>query len=282
MAKPFVTPFATGGDKSAVPDASQADGSVSYTQGFGPDYQQEQGTPGAKDIPRDKTNQLFNDITAAISEMQRLGFAEYYPELAPYAQGATVWRAGTVYMSVAANNSTVPGAAGASWIVLGGDTTPVGTTIAFNAESPPTGYAIENGLAVPRIGAYAALFSVIGTRFGAGNGSTTFNLPESRGEFIRGADLGRGIDPSRQLGTFQKGSIAAEDPSVTAQRTVSLYNNTNDDAAQFFVNAGYDAVNANYPGISVVSSQASSDPTPLAQMGVTRPRNVSKLFCIKF
>lgn len=207
MAKPFVTPFATGGDKSVVPDASQADGSVSYTQGFGPNYQQEQGTPGAKDIPRDKTNQLFADITGAIAELQRLGFPEYYEELAPYPQGATVWRAGTVYMSTAGNNNTIPGAAGSSWLVLGGDTTPVGTTIMFNSESPPPGYAIENGLAVNRAGQYSALFSVIGTKFGAGNGSTTFNLPNSGGRFPRLTAPGQAIDPGRAVGSNADGLL---------------------------------------------------------------------------
>jgi len=266
MAKPFVTPFATGGDKSAVPDASQPDGSVSYTQGFGPDYQQEQGTPGAKDIPRDKTNQLFNDITAAIGEMQRLGFAEYYAELAPYAQGATVWRAGTVYMSTAANNSTVPGATGASWIVLGGDTTPVGTSILFNADSPPAGYVLENGLAVPRAGQYAALFSVIGTRFGAGNGSTTFNLPESRGEYLRFADSGRGIDPGRAVGSFQAQSIQSHTHAISGET--------------------FNALRAGAGGISGPSTPAlTSATTGAASPSGTTPnnvRNVAKLACIKF
>lgn len=266
MAKPFVTPFATGGDKSVVPDASQADGSVSYAQGFGPDYQQEQGTPGAKDIPRDKTNQLFNDITAAIGEMQRLGFPEYYAELAPYAQGATVWRAGTVYMSTAGNNNTVPGALGATWVVLGGDTTPVGTTILVNTDSAPTGYVIENGLAVPRTGQYAALFSVIGTRFGAGNGSTTFNLPESRAEYLRFADSGRGIDSGRTVGSFQGESV----PSHTHPVSGDTFN----------------ALRAGAGGISGPSSPALTSATAGAVTPVAgtpnNVRNVAKLACIKF
>lgn len=260
MAKPIVTPFATGGDKSVVPDASQADGSVSYTQGFGPDYQQEQGTPGAKDIPRDKTNQLFHDITAALSEIQRRGFAEYYPQLAPYEQGAAVWRAGTVYMSTAGNNNTVPGSTGASWVVIGGDTTPVGTSIMFNAESPPTGYVLENGLAVPRTGQYAALFSVIGTRFGSGNGSTTFNLPESRGEFIRAADMGRGIDAGRSVGSAQQQSIQAHSHTIWRGRATA--------------NSSLGGIGFDNPIFDGESGTTGSQET--------RPRNVAKLFCIKF
>lgn len=266
MAKPFVTPFATGGDKSAVPDASQADGSVSYTQGFGPDYQQEQGTPGAKDISRDKTNQLFNDITAALSEIQRRGFAEYYPELAPYEQGAAVWRAGTVYMSTAGNNNTVPGAAGSSWIVLGGDTTPVGTTILFNADSPPPGYVIENGLAVPRTGQYAALFSVVGTRFGAGNGTTTFNLPESRGEYPRFADAGRGVDPGRTVGSFRGESVPSHTHTVTGE-------------TRNFLRAGAGGISG--PSDAGLISATAGGVTPVAGTP-NNVRSVAKLACIKF
>jgi len=279
MAKPIVTPFATGGDKSVVPDASQPDGSVSYSQGFGPNYQQEQGTPGAKDIPRDKTNQLFHDITAAISEMQRLGFPEYYEELAPYAQGATVWRAGTVYMSTAGNNSTVPGAVGASWVVLGGDTTPVGTTIMFNAESPPAGYAIENGLAVPRSGQYAALFSVIGTRFGVGNGSTTFNLPSSGGEFPRLWVPGQTVDPGRALGSKQLDALQNIVGEVTSlrvriPRTVTA-------SGAFTVSNGLNSSDSSDGG--QVTANVSFDASRVARTSSeTRGRNVAKLACIKF
>lgn len=266
MAKPFVTPFATGGDKSVVPDASQADGSVSYTQGFGPDYQQEQGTPGAKDVPRDKTNQIFADITGAIAELQRLGFPEYYAELAPYAQGAAVWRAGTVYMSTVGNNNTVPGAAGSSWMVLGGDTTPVGTTILVNTDSAPPGYVIENGLAVPRAGQYAALFSVIGTRFGAGNGSTTFNLPESRAEYLRFADSGRGIDSGRAVGSFQAQSIQSHTHAITGETFSAL-------------RAGAGGIGG--PSTPALTSATAGGATP-SDTTPNNVRNVAKLACIKF
>lgn len=61
-----------------------------------------------------------------------------------------------------------------------GDSVPVGTSIEGYWTSAPTGYLLENGAAVSRT-TYADLFAVIGTTFGAGNGTTTFNLPDSRG-----------------------------------------------------------------------------------------------------
>jgi microcystin-dependent protein len=50
---------------------------------------------------------------------------------------------------------------------------------------------------------YAELFSAISTVYGSGDGSTTFNLPDLRGEFIRSMDVGRGVDSGRFLGTWQ-------------------------------------------------------------------------------
>ena len=57
---------------------------------------------------------------------------------------------------------------------------PVGASMEWNKSSVPSGYLLEDGRAVSRT-TYSALFAVIGTTYGAGNGSTTFNLPDSRG-----------------------------------------------------------------------------------------------------
>lgn len=66
----------------------------------------------------------------------------------------------------------------------------------------PAGTLKANGAEVSRT-AYARLFAVIGTTFGAGNGTTTFNLPDYRGAFIRALDDGKGRDPGRTLAAFQ-------------------------------------------------------------------------------
>ena len=72
----------------------------------------------------------------------------------------------------------------------------------------PSGYLKANGAAVSRI-TYARLFAKIGTTFGAGDGSTTFNLPDLRGYFLRGWDDGRGIDSGRVLGSYQADELKA-------------------------------------------------------------------------
>lgn len=83
-----------------------------------------------------------------------------------------------------------------------GDGVPVGTIIDSAASSAPTNYLLCDGSAVSRT-TYAALFSAIGTNFGQGDGSTTFNLPDGRGKFKRGVDHGAGNDSDASSRTAQ-------------------------------------------------------------------------------
>lgn len=64
----------------------------------------------------------------------------------------------------------------------------VGSIMAFAANSTPTGYLICNGATISRT-TYATLFAVIGTIYGSGDGSTTFNLPNLTGKFIQGSSM---------------------------------------------------------------------------------------------
>ncbi|MCE0461561.1 tail fiber protein [Pseudomonas uvaldensis] len=91
----------------------------------------------------------------------------------------------------------------------------VGDIKAVATLEPPNGWLKCNGSLVSRT-QYAALFAAIGTRFGPGDGSTTFALPDLRGEFIRGWDDGRGIDAGRALGTAQVGQNASHTHTATA------------------------------------------------------------------
>ena len=70
------------------------------------------------------------------------------------------------------------------------------------ASSAPTGWLKANGAAISRT-TYAALFAAIGTYYGTGDGSTTFNVPDMRGYHIRSLDDGRGVDSGRVLGSLQ-------------------------------------------------------------------------------
>ena len=79
---------------------------------------------------------------------------------------------------------------------------PSGAVFCIAVATVPTGYLECNGAAVSRT-TFAALFAVIGTQYGAGNGSSTFNIPDLRGEFIRGFDNGKGTDSGRSIATSQ-------------------------------------------------------------------------------
>lgn len=74
----FINPFATSGDKTAVPDDTQVDGTVSYEKGYGIDYEREPGVdPLAKRIERNKMNQLFFDLTSWVRELHIWGTPQF-------------------------------------------------------------------------------------------------------------------------------------------------------------------------------------------------------------
>jgi len=68
--------------------------------------------------------------------------------------------------------------------------------------TPPTGWLVCDGSAVSRT-EYADLFATIGTLWGHGDQVSTFNLPDLRGEFVRGFDDGRGVDDGRVFAELQ-------------------------------------------------------------------------------
>lgn len=69
---------------------------------------------------------------------------------------------------------------------------PTGSLIAFAGSAAPTGWLLCDGTAVSRT-TYATLFSTISTTYGAGDGSTTFGLPDMRGRAPIGAGTGTGL-----------------------------------------------------------------------------------------
>ncbi len=83
---------------------------------------------------------------------------------------------------------------------------PAGKLHLFDMAAVPAGNRclVANGAVVSRT-TYARLFAAIGTRYGAGDGATTFQIPDWRGVFFRGLDNGRGLDSGRGLstGTYQ-------------------------------------------------------------------------------
>ena len=90
---------------------------------------------------------------------------------------------------------------------------PAGTVLPFAGDTAPTGWAICNGDPVSRTD-YAELFTAIGELWGVGDGSTTFNLPDMRGQFLRGLDASGTVDPDgagRVVGDNQTDDFASHD-----------------------------------------------------------------------
>ena len=137
---------------------------------------------------------------------------------------------------------------------------PVATVISVaTADTPDIGWLVCNGSAISRT-SYAALFSRLGTTYGTGDGSTTFNLPDLRGEFIRGFDDGRGIDSGRVFGSWQNDLFKAHTHSYTTP-------------------ASYDDVVGGTGTSARIATTANTSSTGGAE---TRPRNIAMNFWIKY
>jgi microcystin-dependent protein len=101
--------------------------------------------------------------------------------------------------AVTFNGSATFNGALTSSATTGAGLVPPGSMMHFGGASAPSGWLFTHGQAVSRT-TYAALFSAIGTTFGAGDGSTTFNLPDGRGRVLAGLDNMGGTSANRLTG----------------------------------------------------------------------------------
>lgn len=163
-------------------------------------------------------------------------------------------------------------------------TVPSGSVMTFAMNTAPTGWLKANGAAVSRT-TYAALFSAIGTTFGVGDGSTTFNLPDMRGRFTRNwADNGS-IDSGRAFGSTQDHQIQQHQHGLAFNADVT--------------NATGGTTGATVSACNALATRSSASTNPLstsyvqdapyvknatgANIGTeTRPTNIALLACIKF
>ncbi len=146
------------------------------------------------------------------------------------------------------------------WVEI--STAPVfaGGVLLSAGQSVPYGYLECNGTPYSRT-TYAALFSTIGTVFGAGDGSTTFNVPDLRGEFIRGWDNGRGLDPGRVFGSAQVDLLRSHVHYTGSESTRTIQ----------------------VDGMGLAKLGEGANFATSATGGTeTRPFNVALMFCIKY
>jgi len=164
---------------------------------------------------------------------------------------------------------------------------PVGSVTMYAALTAPDGWLECDGSNVNRA-TFPNLFNAIGITFGSGDGSTTFGLPDLRGEFVRGWDNGRGADDGRSfgsdqldqmqritgffdgkrvgrgdLGFFQEGALDSQISSISGQAA----------AAELTGNEGY--------RINFDSANSPDARTSSTTDGETRPRNIALMYIIK-
>lgn len=151
-------------------------------------------------------------------------------------------------------------------------TTPTGSAetgqiSSFGQATPPSGWLKCNGAAISR-SVYSALFAAIGVTYGSGDGSTTFNLPDARGRFVRVLDDGKGIDSSRKIGSTQGSQNLAHTHTTT------------------FVREKVDAEFVTVGGNAVLGDQMSAGLQTIATSssggGEARPNNIAFPLFIKY
>lgn len=154
----------------------------------------------------------------------------------------------------------------------------------YAGNSAPSGWIPADGRALSRT-AYAALFAILGTAFGAGDGATTFNLPDLRGEFLRGWDNGRGVDTGRAMGSGQGDAMQGHGHELASYPGATGYGITttvNQRAANTGSGTGTGVYTRqalqDFAGLPI-SDGTNGTPRTAAE---TRPRNVAMLAIIKY
>jgi microcystin-dependent protein len=161
---------------------------------------------------------------------------------------------------------------------------PAGMVIAFAGDTSnvPVGWILCNGKAVSRIN-YASLFQTIGISWGAGDNVGTFNLPDLRGQFLRGADLKSGVDPDAESrtangngvknaqGSRQNDAFQAHNHDVYAVQSGGAQSGNND--ARFSLEAQHS------PTLDILSKYGYGT---VRFSSETRPKNVYVNYIIKY
>lgn len=159
-----------------------------------------------------------------------------------------------------------------------------GAVVYFAGSTTPNGWLKANGAAISRT-AYAALFAAVGVTYGIGDGFNTFNLPDLRGEFLRGWDDARGIDTGRTFGSAQGYATAPPQntsPQRITQSGMSGLANASNPSKVGFARLSKSGENVT-PVVDSVDAGTQMDVVNLVTGdSETRPRNRALLACIKF
>jgi len=160
-------------------------------------------------------------------------------------------------------------------IVLRSSALPVGAMVAFPRGTVPAGFLELDG-SVQSIAAYPDLAAYLGTAFNTGGeGAGNFRLPESRGEFLRGWDHGRGVDVGRAVGSYQLDAFQGHFHDITGSPAGG------DAAAGSAQNTLQGTDGAAMPGEKVIGPKTDGVNGIPRTASETRPRNLAVMWCLK-
>lgn len=223
-------PFANEGQYATIPDTpSSEQGRASWQQGFPQVCAQPLASGGIPPNYLDFQG-VFNALSSSICYMQT-GALWPWSSTLTYPLGAHVLGSdNNEYVAVQENSGQDPtqDPTNVYWLRAdAGEGVPVGTIVWSAATQAPNGYLLCNGATVGR-STYAALFAAIGTTYGAGDGSTTFALPNLIGRVMWGGTspgqyLAAGL-PNIKGTTFatRYGAVAETDPSSGCFKSVEM------------------------------------------------------------
>lgn len=230
------------------------------------------GWPFATVVHSQNFNEIMRRVTTLLTQLETYGVLPWCATTS-YPAGAIAMGAdGVAYQSLVSTNlNKDPVLFPTLWRSLRTDPVPTGTVVFMAYASIPSGYLEANGQAVSRA-TYNALFTAIGTLYGIGDGASTFNLPDLRGEFVRGWDHGRGIDTGRVFGSEQLDAFKSHNHQN------GVYKNLIRDP---YVGS---LTGSDTTGSGSEVPVGAGDAGPEASVGgiETRPRNIALLPLIKF
>ena len=145
---------------------------------------------------------------------------------------------------------------------------PTGMISAFH--TVPEGWLQCNGAAVSRT-TYAALFAVIGTKYGSGDGSTTFNLPNLHHKFIEGTNT------TSEVGQ----SVSAGLPNITGYTGAAWDDMSGDVTGAFYFSKNATEAGNGLSGYWGISFDASRVTSAYGRSSTVQPASTRLLYCIK-